>query len=389
MTLFEVGYAYWRHKRLAAALTVLLTALGVAIATAALGLAEQLTARAARDARGIDLVVGAKGSPLQLILSAVFHADVPTGNIALGEAETLQRHALVRFAIPLALGDSVGGFRIVGTTPDLIAHYGGPMASGRMFGSSMEAVLGAEAARKLRAGPGDQFIGAHGMAEGGPAHHDHPYEVVGVLAPTGTVLDRLALTPIESVWDVHAAHQGPAPEREITALLIGYRTPLAAASLPRQINTASRMQAASPAFEIARLAALMGGGLDALRGLAAVLLAAGALAMLAALVAALDERKTDIAVMRALGASPGRVMRLILGESFALAAIGAVLGLAFGHGALAAIAWQAPGAALDPWMPIAEEGWIAVLAMALGPAAGLWPAWRVYRQDVARTLSEG
>ncbi len=186
-------------------------ALGVATIALTLLVTRELEARLTRDAAGIDLVVGAKGSPLQIVLAGVYHADVPPGNIPLAAIETLRRNPLVAQVIPLALGDSFHGARIVGTEPELVAHYGGTLEKGELWSLPLDAVLGSEVARTSRLRMGDRFVGSHGLAEGGGQHADARYSVTGVLAPTGTVLDRLVLTSLASVWAVHEhAHDGDA-----------------------------------------------------------------------------------------------------------------------------------------------------------------------------------
>ncbi len=151
-------------------------------------------------------MVGAKGSPLQLILSTVFHADVPTGNIDLAQAQAIARNPMIASAIPLALGDSYRGHRIVGTETSYLDLYGAKLAQGALFADEMEAVVGAEVARRHGLAVGASLTGAHGLAAAGPAHEAHPYRVVGILAPSGTVVDRLVLTSVESVWHVHEEH---------------------------------------------------------------------------------------------------------------------------------------------------------------------------------------
>src|SRR4029079_14920989 len=178
----------------------------------------QLEERMGRDARGIDLVAGAKGSPMQLVLSAVFHLDGPTGNIPLAAAQALERSPAVKKSIPLALGDSFRGHRVVGTSHDYPAHYGAKLAAGQLWNAPMEAVLGADVAMQARLAVGSTFTGAHGLAEGGDLHEQEPFKVVGVLAPTGTVLDRLVLTSIESVWEIHE-HGGAMQRKDINPLL--------------------------------------------------------------------------------------------------------------------------------------------------------------------------
>ncbi len=433
MSVFRLALAYALRRPLSTLLVVLLLALGVASVALTLLITRELEARLTRDAAGIDLVVGAKGSPLQIVLAGVYHADVPPGNIPLAAIETLRRNPLIAQVIPLALGDSFQGFRIVGTEPQLVTHYGGMLAEGALWSMPLDAVLGSDVARASELRVGDRFVGSHGLAPGGGEHGDARYTVTGVLAPTDTVLDRLVLTSVASVWFVHEHHHdddendadhakagasakatgkagqakdaerapgasaAPAqaevvPGREVTLALVKYRTPLAAASLPRAINKETELVAASPAYETARLLTVFGAGIDLIRAFALLLVAASALMLFVALAQALDERRYDLAIMRALGASRAQVATVLLTESLMLAAAGTVLGLAIAHIAAAAIGWWLPQAA-----PLANaarrfmaEEWAVVgLALAAGIIAALWPAWRAYRLDVAATLAEG
>jgi putative ABC transport system permease protein len=392
MNLVTISLAYLRARPLATALNLLLLALGVATITVLLLATAQLEERMGRDARGIDLVVGAKGSPMQLVLTAVFHLDAPTGNIALADAEQLARNPAVRKAIPLALGDSFRGYRIVGTNHDYPAHYGARLAAGRLWSAPMEAVLGAQAARESGLSVGASFAGAHGLAEGGDAHGEEPFKVVGVLAPTGTVLDRLVLTGIESVWEVHEHGGMRAGRREITSLLLQYATPLAAATLPRQVNAASALQAASPAYESARLFRMIGVGVDVLRAFGLVLVLVAGLSVFIALLNALEDRRYDLAVMRMLGAGRARLMGLVLLEGAGLALVGGLAGIALGHvftELLGVALGQARQAAVTGWTWDPREPWLLVLALAVGVVAALLPAWRAYRSEVAPVLAEG
>ena len=318
-TIAQLARLSWRYlwsRPLATALNLLLLTLGLAAITLVLLVATQIDRAFERDLRGIDLVVGAKGSPLQLILAGVFHIDVPTGNIPLAEVQRLQAHPMVEQVIPLSLGDSYLGHRIVGTEPAYVAHYAATPAHGRLWQQPMEAVLGASAAQALaQGGQGDarllgaQFVGSHGLGGGGHAHGDHPYTVTGVLAPCGCVLDRLILTGTESVWQVHESGHADTPddlqalreEREVTVALLRYRTPLAAVTLPRLINSDTALQAAAPAMEITRLLRLLGVGADVLRAFGAVLLVVAALSVFIALWNAVRERRADLAMLRMLG----------------------------------------------------------------------------------------
>jgi putative ABC transport system permease protein len=401
VNLASLAAGYLRARPLPTALSLTLLALGVGTIAMLMLVTGQLEERMGRDARGIDLVVGAKGSPMQIILSGIYHLDAPTGNIPLAAAEALAKHRMVRRAMPLALGDSWKGFRIVGARHDYVEHYGARLAAGRLWRSPMEAVLGAEVAQRTGIGVGARFAGVHGIGGGeGEEHADDPYAVVGVLAPSGTVLDRVVLTAIESVWQVHEKEHGPADEedrkaleaeREVTVLLVQYASPLAAATLPRQINSQSELQAASPAYESARLFRIVGIGVEALRAFAAVLIVAAALSVFVALYSALEARRYDLAVMRSLGASPARLFGLLAAESALLALAGALAGLALGHALASAFgAWleaerQAAVSGLAwRW----DELWLVAVALAAGVLAALLPAWRAYRTDVARILSQ-
>ena len=392
MNILRLAFAYARRRPLSTLLVVVMLALGVATVALTLLIARELETRLTRDAEGIDLVVGAKGSPLQIVLAGVYHADVPPGNIPLSAIAALRRNTLVAQVIPLALGDSFRGFRIVGTEPELVAHYGGGLEAGELWSLPLDAVLGSDVARVLKLRVGDRFTGSHGLAEGGGQHADARYSVTGVLAPTGTVLDRLVLTSLASVWTVHDHHNEDNARREVTLALVKYRTPLAAASLPRAINSDTALVAASPAYETARLLAVFGAGVDLIRAFAWLLVAASTLMLFVALAQTLVERRYDLAIMRALGASRAQVALVLLAESLFLAATGTLLGIALAHAAAAAIPWWMPQLAplADAARHFMPEEWTVIgLAMGVGIIAALWPAWRAYRLDVAATLAEG
>jgi putative ABC transport system permease protein len=405
MNLASVSLSYLRARRLSTALNVLLLALGVATITLLLLATSQLEERMQRDARGIDLVVGAKGSPMQIILSSIYQLDVPTGNISWKQAQELARHRVVKKTIPLALGDNHRGFRIVGTNHDYVAHYGARLTQGQLWQAPLEAVLGAEVAAATGLAIGATFVGAHGLGgrEGEHMHEMHPYRVVGLLAPTGTVVDRIVLTAVESLWAVHAdqhdikdvarvAELLADDEKELTALLIQYATPLAVAMFPRYVNQNSEMQAASPAYETARLFTIIGVGVDVLRGFALVLMLAAGLSVFIALYNALNERRYDLAVMRTLGASPAKLMSLMLFEGLLLALIGAALGIALGHALTELLGYalaQAKQVSVTGNAWVNAELWLVVMALAVGVIAALLPAWRAYRTDVAATLARG
>jgi putative ABC transport system permease protein len=447
MNFIGLSIAYLRDRALNTVLNIVLLALAVATLVILLLFARQLEDRFSRDAAGIDLVVGAKGSPLQLILSSIYHVDVPTGNIPLSSIETLKRERTVAKVIPLALGDNFRGYRIVGTEAAYPAHYGVGLAEGQMWAKPSEVVIGHEVARGLGMTLGQRFVGSHGLSDDERASgHDHaPFMVVGVLKPSGTVLDRLILTSVESVWDVHGIghgdkdhddhdhdedgdHEGHhhdgdkcdsgvphdhdcdgVPDHgpvagegegasaragemapEVTALLVTYASPLGAIQLPSFINRQTNLQAAVPAVEISRLLGLVGIGLDAVRALALLLMLTAGLSIFVALYTALRQREGDMAMLRVIGAARGSIFGQILFEGVALAAAGAVLGVALGHAVIALAAAnirQLAALGLDAGRFEVAELWIVLGALAIGAIAALLPAVRVFRADIADTLA--
>lgn len=430
-TSMSLAVAYLRDNRLATALNVILLSLGVGTIIALVLLLAQAEERMERDSAGIDLVIGAKGSPMQLILSSVFHVDVPTGNVRLGDAQQIIAEPAVKRAIPLALGDSIRSFRIVGTNPEYMDLYGAKLAAGRVWDKPLEAVLGADAARLAGLRLGDTFAGTHGLTEaGGHTHDDHKYVVVGVLAPTGAVIDRLVLTSVASVWKVHD-HEAPAAStkaeskkdgakshaghdhheghdhdhgdhghdhaghdhagaKEVTAYLIQYATPLAAVSFPRLVNGSSTMQAASPAVEAARLFQLVGVGVDALKGFAVIMMLCAGLGIFIGLMSALDERRADLALLRVLGAPPSVVVLTTLLQGLMLGVLGVILGVALGH---LGAEWVGQAYAASQRVAIGGRIWVQeewlIIASALGLAllASLVPAWRAYREATPELLA--
>lgn len=406
ITACSLASAYLRERPLATFLNIVLLGLGVGTIIALVLTLTQAEERMERDTAGIDLVIGAKGSPLQLILSSVFQVDIPTGNIPISEAEPIITLPQVKRAVPLALGDSYKTFRIVGTTADYLNLYGATVRTGTVWAKPLEAVVGAEVAKTTRLAVGQSFAGAHGLSDSGSAHADHPYQVVGVLAPTGTVIDRLILTSLESIWLVHdheseatdAGHKNASkadqhqPEREVTAYLIEYATPLAAASFPRRVNSSSSMQAAAPAMETARLFSLIGVGVTALKVFAAIMMICAGLGIFIGLMNTLNDRQADLALLRVLGASRSTVCLTIVTQGFALGLAGVILGAVLGH-----IGGEWMGQAigkthripLTGWTWVRDEWWIIGAALGLSVIAALFPAWRAYRDAVPETLSRG
>ena len=398
MKTIALAFRYLWSRPLAAMLNLLLLTLGLASITFVVLTSAQINRAFERDLAGIDLVVGAKGSPMQLILAGVFQIDVAPGNIPLAEVLALQQHPQVARLIPLSMGDSFRGWRIVGTTQDYLAHYRLVAAQGRTWRSPLEALLGAQVAQASGLKPGDAFIGNHGLSGTGHAHGETPYRVTGVLAACGCVADRLVLTSLESVWQVHEKTMAVdeedrrllEAEREVTMALIAYKSPLAAVTFPRMVNSTTGMQAAAPALEVSRLLRMLGVGTEVLQGLGAVLLVTAALSVFIALWSAVRERRADLAMLRMLGATPARVAALLLCEALWLALLASVLGLAAGHGltALVGAMLAAQGSLpISGWLWIPQEIWIPVAALAVAFLAALIPAVSAYRVDVAQLLN--
>ena len=411
MTVFKLVWAFIRRKPLTWGFHALTLALGVAVLTAILALNAGLSGRFQRDLAGIDLVVGAKGSPLQLIMSSVFQLDQPTGNIPLSTLATLQQNMLVRRVVPVSLGDNVGGFRIVGTSPEYGAIYGATLARGGWWTGPMGAVIGSEAERRLGYRIGQSFVGDHGLSPGGETHRDSPYVVTGVLKPTGTVVDRVVLTDTASVWQVHhhedvehaealAAGRKIDPHdvdkspsgREITALLVSYRSAMGALMLPRYVTSMPNLQAASPAVETAHLTTLLGTGAEVLRSFGVGLLALSALGFFVALFSAVSQRRRELALLRALGGAPGLLFALVALEGLALGLVGGVLGIALGRAA-AALAAHAAAQGGGPSLPLPALGGVeaAILlgAAVLSLVAAVAPGVVAYRTRPAAVLQGG
>lgn len=400
-------------KPLTTFLSWLLLAFGVTIVVLILLASSQLKSEISKNAQGIDLVIGAKGSPLQLILANIFHVDFPTGNITLKEAAKVSRSRYIGSAIPLSLGDSYSGYRIVGSTPAYPELYQCELDEGGWFGDHMEVVIGAQVASETGLQLGDSFESQHGLSAEGEAHGGHPFKVVGIMKPGFTVMDKLILTGIHSIWEVHdheeeghhhhheedslvhIAHLGISvtpeelEEKEITSVLIGYRSPMGAVMLPRSINSESNLQAASPAFETARLFNLIGVGVQVLNGLGLLIIIISAISVFVALLNSLKERKFDIAIMRSMGATRRQIFVHILIEGLLITFAGAISGLVIAHLALQVIASSIGGLAMEPWQLLDQEWLVLGGCLVIGVVASLVPAVMAYRTDISRTLAKG
>lgn len=389
-----------KSRWLSSVLSVFLTAFGVMLALLLIQFGNHVQNRLSVDGQGVDIVVGAKGSPLQLILSSVYHIDIPTGNIPYDEAMKWMAHQQVKTAIPLALGDNWRGYRIVGTTPAYMEHYGAQLGAGRIWGGAFEAVVGASVGLNI----GDEFAGAHGLMAGGHSHDGARYKVVGVMKPTGSVLDRLVLTSLDSVLELHGQksvehedhehgheHHEEEAAPEITAILLTTKSPIANINLPRSINRESKLQAANPALEMARLTSMLGLGSQSFAALSGVLIVIASLSIFAGLAGGLENRMGDLAVLRAIGYSKRKVFKIITCEGLLVVAGGLILGLVMGLGGFWAMThFIAPLRASGANISFSADFILLFLAVLLaGLGAAMWPALRASKVDVAQQLSLG
>jgi putative ABC transport system permease protein len=397
MNLFKIAWLYLRHKPFNTLLNAMLLGLGIGLVIFLLLVQHQIQDNFAKNGKGISLVVGAKGSPLQLVLCNIYHIDNPTGNIPLEEAEKIANNRrFVKKSIPLALGDNYKGYRIVGTNHDYAKHYKAELATGQWWANVMEVTVGAEVAKTQNLKIGSKFSGAHGLTKDEVlTHNETSFKVVGIMRPTNSVMDKLILTQVESVWKVHEPQQKEGEEekpKEITALLITQvSNPLANINLPRMINGQTNMQAASPAFELLRLFEFLGTGEQLMRVFAYLVLFLATVSIFIALLNALKERQYDLALMRVLGGSKLKIFSQILLEGLLLAWLGFGLGVLLGHGSvslLGGLEMVADKMYLTGTVFLIEEAYLFGLATIVGILASLLPAWRVYRMDIARTLSE-
>jgi len=405
MSPFKLSWKNIWSKPLNAALNILLIAFGTGILTILLLASTQLEDKLTKNSKDIDLVIGAKGSPLQLILSSIYYIDFPTGNIPMKEAKKLMKNPFVKRAVPLALGDNYNGVRIVGTDRNYISLYGLKTQSGKFWKADLEATIGANVAKEHNLKVGDTFYGGHGLTEMKDEHKDHAYKVVGILAPQQNVTDNLILTAIGSVWKMHGDegedvehdhnHEGEAEhahdeDREFTSLLIQYRSPMAVAMFPQMVNQTTNMQAASPAQESTRLFSLIGVGVDTLQWFALLIMLIAAISVFVNLYNSLKERSYDLAIMRTLGASKGKLFFIIILEGLILTLIGTIIGVALAHGILQLIGnyQESSQAKMSGAFFIKEEFYLLVAGLTVGIIAAIIPAIQAYKADISKILAK-
>ncbi|MEN0002539.1 MAG: FtsX-like permease family protein [Bacteroidota bacterium] len=418
MNLLQLSWKNLTSKPLAMLLSLVLFALGVGLIALLFLLNTQLQDKFEKNLAGIDMVLGAKGSPLQTILCSMYHIDSPTGNISIKDAKPFLRkgHPLIEAAIPLSLGDSYKTYRIVGTEPEMLELYEAKIEEGKVWEQVFEVVIGAALADREGLKLGDNFFGSHGFINDSELEHDdvEPFEVVGILEPNGSVIDQLILTNTQTVWAVHD-HEGEAAtssdstahahhahetlkplleyeDKDITSVLVKFKARnFQTLNMPRSINENTDLQAANPAYEINRLYAMIGDGADALRVLAFVIIFVSGLSIFISLYSSLKERKYELALMRVMGASRGKLFLLILMEGLLLAVLGFVIGIIISHVGMELIAGVMQDAyryAFSGTVFLKEEIYLLFGALGIGLVASIIPALKAFQTDISDTLSE-
>lgn len=388
-------------KPLNTILSVILLGLSVALLSGAIQFQNVIQNQLYNNIKNIDMVVGAKGSPLQLVLSSVLHIDAPLGNISLSEANKIVRHPMVASAIPLSYGDNHAGYRIIGTTLPFLEVYNANFKDGEPFKSPFEVVLGYNVAANLGLKLNNTFRSAHGLLDDGLAEsHEDDFKVVGILKPNNTVLDNLIITSQESVWLVHEHHEedevqdtgeGHDPEREITALLVRLRNPFALVQLPRQINENTNLQAVLPKYELDRLNQFTGIGFSTISVIAIIIFIVSGLSIFISLFRIVKERRYELALMRTYGASQFKLIAIILIEAMVLGVCGYILGIMLAKLTLIGLF---SGFAKDfnyfidlPWYAV-EDVFIFIYVLMLLVIATALAIVPIFKMNVSKILSD-
>ena len=411
MNIFKLSLKNIFNKPLSSTISLALLILGIGIISLLLQLNTLIKDQMDNNLKGIDMVVGAKGSPLQLILSSVYHIDSPTGNISLEEAEKISKNRMVGSSIKLLYGDNFKGYRIVGAEKKFIELYNGKIKKGKNLSKPFEVLVGSKVYSKLKIDIGDDLISSHGLRETGESHDDQSFKVVGLLEPSNSVIDQLIITLPQSVWDVHGNHdheeehehdheeehehdhdeEHQHDDREITAMLIKFKSPMNIIQFPRQINETTNLQAAVPSYEISRLFKLFGFGIETLSYLAYLIIIVSGFSLFINLFNSMRERKYEMALIRTLGASRLQLSTMIIFESIILTISGFILGLLFsrfGVMFVSSLMEESINYNLSSFRILNEEYWLLLLSVIIGLLASLIPAVQVYKMNISKILAD-
>ena len=418
--LFQYSIKNITTKPLSSGLSILLMAVSIMIIVLANLTMSQLSSKFNENANKVDLVVGSKGSRMQLVLCNVFHIDQPTGNIPMKSVQFIENHPFVSLAVPISLGDNYKKFRIVGTRASFINElYDARINEGKIFDNSLEVVVGSKVAKELNLNIGSTFTGSHGIGESIHDHGDFEYEVVGILEQTGEVIDQLLLTPLESVWDVHPddhqkgtfelsknkkdthehhhdhhhdhSHQHEKSSNEITSLLVKYNSPRGKFTLPGSINKKSELMAAEPAIEIQQLFELIQPAVDILIRLSWIIFGLAMISVFITLLNSMKDRKYEIAMMRAGGASSKKIFISVIFESIIISLIGSVLGVVLGHilmELLSGLVLSNYNYDFSGFLFYPVEFLFILGSLFIGMISALYPAYSAYKINIAQTLKQ-
>ena len=417
MNIFKLSIKNILSKPLSSFISLALLTLGIGIISLLLQLNSLIKDQMDNNLRGIDMVIGAKGSPLQLILSSVYHVDSPTGNISYKEAEKISNNRMVGSSIKLLYGDNHKGYRIVGTEKKFIDLYKGVFKEGEEWEKPFEVIVGSKVHKNLNIKIGDKLVSSHGLRETGESHEDQSFEVVGLLEPSNSVIDQLIITSPESVWDIHDTHNHndtndnfenenkhdhehedehdheheEYDDKEITAMLIKFSSPMNIIQFPRQINETTNLQAAVPSYEISRLFKLFGFGIDTISYLAYLIIIVSGFSLFINLFNAMNERKYEMALIRTIGATRFQLSSMIILESLILTLLGFGLGLLFsrfGVMFVSSLMEESINYNLSSIKILSEELWLLVLSVILGVLSSLIPAIQVYKMNISKILAD-
>ncbi|MBQ0733553.1 ABC transporter permease [Aquimarina celericrescens] len=395
-------------------LSILLLMLSISLATFVLQVRNQLNHHLESNVKPFDMVIGAKGSPLQLVLSSVLHIDNPTGNISLKKAINIAKNPMVKEMIPVSYGDNYKGIRILGTTNEYLTKYEASLQEGRLYEKPFEVVIGSGVSKKDNLQVGDTFLSSHGLAEKGlETHNEKPFIITGILKPTSTIIDHLIITNLESIWEVHEHNDEPhhheeehkgehvdehsnhkdesGEEREITSLLVKFRNPLGTLQMSRFINDETTMQAALPKFEIERLMGFLGIGFQTINGIAIAILLVAGLSIFINLIKTVRERKQELALLRTYGANTFQLIKLVFLEALFLSLLGATVGWFLGRISI----WFFSIFTEDVYgyhfvfsLPTTKELIILVLVILTTLLAAILASLSLFKLNVSKTISD-
>ena len=396
----------WRNK-FSSILSIILISISILILSSVYFVESQIDKQFNSNLDRIDMVLGASGSPLQLILSSVFHLDNPTGNINFEKAKKWMNHPFIDKAIPLAYGDSYNGIRIIGTDYQYFKHYKAKLHQGNFFNKDFEVVLGSLVAKNKSLKIGNTFYSSHGNDPNGEVHKEKKYKVVGILEPTEKVIDQLIISNIPSVWRIHENHENldhdknnlhaksedlhesyKEDKREITAVLMCFRNPMAIIQFPRLIKKKNpEFQIAIPINEVNRLLNLIGFGLEGLKFFCLGILIISAFSIFISILNNLKDRQYELAILRSMGISRLNLFLLIQLEAIILSITGFLIGLILSKCAIFYISAQSPLITQVNFLDIKVDLLLGVFCLIAGLIAGLIPALKIYFIRISKILS--